>query len=71
MSNAEGSRQTFGDWRAAVDRRLFEVYGITIDDAGIEHQQLSNHWEENEPPNDFVEWFGLKYDLDPKAVFGL
>jgi hypothetical protein len=61
----------FADWRGAVDRRLEEVYLITIDDAGIDEERLSSHWQMKQPPYEFVEWFGNKYDLDPKSAFGL
>lgn len=75
MSKVSGVHQStelpFDAWRAAVDRQLFKIYGITIADADIEHERLSSHWEMHQSPNDFVDWFGLKYDLDPKSAFGL
>jgi hypothetical protein len=61
----------FTKWRAAVDRRLEEIYLITIDDAGIDDDLLMSHWEDKEPPFEFVLWFGNKYDLDPKSAIGL
>jgi hypothetical protein len=61
----------FAEWRSAVDRRLEEVYLTTIDDAGIDEERLSSHWQMKQPPYEFVEWFGNKYDLDPKSAFGL
>jgi hypothetical protein len=62
---------SFDKWRAAVDRRLEEVYLITIIDAGLDDEFLRSHWEDKEPPFDFVQWYGNKYDLDPKSAFGL
>ncbi|NEU98811.1 hypothetical protein [Bradyrhizobium uaiense] len=61
---------TFTEWRAAVDRRLEDVYAISIDDAGIDDALLRSHWEEKEAPFEFVSWFGNKYDLDPSQMFG-
>ena len=61
----------FAEWRSAVDQRLEDVYVITIDDAGIDDDQLSSHWEMKQSPYEFVEWFAHKYDLDPKHALGL
>jgi hypothetical protein len=65
------SQMTFANWRHAVDHRLKAVYLITLDDAGISDEYLKPHWESKEAPNNFVEWFALKYDLDPKSAFWL
>jgi hypothetical protein len=59
------------DWRGAVDKRLREIYCITIGDAGFDEKYLTDHWQSNEDPSVFVEWFGNKYDLDPKSAAGL
>jgi hypothetical protein len=62
---------SFAKWRQAVSARLKDVYLITIADAGIDEQDLKSHWETKEPPYNYVEWFALKYDLDPKSAVGL
>lgn len=62
---------SLAEWRSAVNRRLEDVYLITIDDAGIEDDRLSSHWEMKQSPYEFVEWFANKYDLDPKSAIGL
>jgi hypothetical protein len=62
---------SFTKWRNAVNRRLKEVYVITIDDAGIDREMLISHWEMKQSPYEFAEWFGIKYDLDPKSALGL
>jgi hypothetical protein len=61
---------TFASWREAVNKRLHNVYMITIEDAGIEEADLTSHWKTKESPYDYVEWFALKYDLDPITSFG-
>jgi hypothetical protein len=63
--------QSYNEWRVAVDQRLYEIYCITIEDAGFDEEYLINHWQSNEASFDFVEWFGNKYDLDPKSAVGL
>jgi hypothetical protein len=61
----------FAKWRNGVNRRLKEIYLITINDAGIDDEFLTSHWEMKQSPYEFVEWFGNKYDLDPKSAVGL
>jgi len=56
----------FADWRHAIDLRLDEVYAITIEDAGLDDECLKSHWNDEEPPFEFVRWFGDKYDLEPR-----
>ena len=55
----------YRDWRDAVDRHLHQIYRITIEDTGVDEEYLIGHWQSNEAPFEFVEWFGNKYDLDP------
>jgi hypothetical protein len=55
----------YSEWRDAVDKRLHQIYCITIEDAGIVEEYLIGHWQSNEAPFEFVQWFGNKYDLDP------
>jgi hypothetical protein len=62
---------SFAKWRSAVNRRLKEIYAITIDDAGMSDEFLTSHWKTKQSPYEFVEWFGIKYDLDPKSAVGL
>ncbi|OYU89068.1 MAG: hypothetical protein CFE29_16185 [Bradyrhizobiaceae bacterium PARB1] len=68
MRNAknETSRQiaSFSFWRKAVDQRLHRSYCITLADAGVDDEMLKSHWEMKQPANEFVDWFGEKYDLD-------
>lgn len=63
--NTSGSTP-FKAWRNTVDRYLQDTYCITIADAGIDDERLARHWKANDPPREFVEWFGTKYDLDSK-----
>jgi hypothetical protein len=59
---------SFTERRSAVDRRIKEIYAITIDDAGIADDHLKSHWQTEQSPNEFVEWFGMKFDLEPLST---
>jgi hypothetical protein len=62
---------SYARWKMTVNRRLVAIYGITIVDSGVDDDYLMIHWEMKQSPYDFVAWFGIKYDLDPKSAFGL
>jgi hypothetical protein len=62
---------SFARWRQVVNQRLKDIYVIEIDDAGIDNEMLTSHWQMKQSPYEFVEWYGTKYDLDPKSAFGL
>jgi hypothetical protein len=61
--------KSYWGWRDAVDARFHQIYCITIVDAGIDEKYLIDRWQSNETPFEFVEWFGIKYDLDPVTSF--
>jgi hypothetical protein len=63
MSTTSNSYQ---EWRNLVDRRLHQIYCITIEDVGFDEDYLVRHWQSKEAPPDLVEWYGNKYDLDPR-----
>ena len=65
------TEMSFAKWCVAVDRRLKDIYVITIGDAGIDNEMLKSHWEMKQSPYEFVEWYGIKYDLDPISAFGI
>ena len=50
--------ESYLNWRAAVDRRLHEIYLITIEDAGFDEKYLVGHYRTNQTPTHFVQWFG-------------
>lgn len=58
---------SFTDWRKAVDKRMLDIYVITIDDSGIDDEYLMSHWRMKQSPYEFVEWFGIKYDLTTRS----
>jgi hypothetical protein len=63
------TNNSYREWRDAVDRRLSQVYCITIEDADFDEDYLINHWQSTEAPTEFVEWHGNKYDLGPRPSF--
>jgi hypothetical protein len=56
---------SFQLWCARVDAFLKYNYVVNIADVGWTHEELRKFWERDEEAEEFVEWFGLKYDLDP------
>lgn len=65
------SEMSYAEWRNTVDQKLKDVYLISLDDAGVDDEYLTPHWKSKQAPYDFVEWYTLKYDLEPKSAFGL
>ncbi len=53
------------DWLNRADQTLLRGYGIDFDDAGLSAEELRAYCTEWSNPNEFVEWFASKYDLDP------
>ena len=74
MESEQDSRkwkeQSYPRWKLAVNRRLRKIYGITIVASGVDDEYLNVHWEMKQSPYDFVDWFGMKYDLDPVSDYG-
>ena len=62
---ASARENSYNYWRGVVDKRLQEIYCITIEDAGFDEDYLTHHWRSNEPAFEFVKWFGDKYGLEP------
>lgn len=57
----------FHIWRRSINRLLRVNYAITADDAGLDTQQMQCYWKTGQTPNEFVHWFGEKYDLASTA----
>lgn len=55
----------------AADAVLSTIYGIDMNDAGLDDERLRTHWSSGETPNEFVHWFGQKYDLITKREIGI
>jgi hypothetical protein len=65
------AKQSFERWRKASDAFMSKIYGIDTDDAGLDDEWLKSHWSSGDTPQDFVEWFGRKYDLTSKRDAGI
>lgn len=40
-----------------------DEFCIDLSDAGAEREQIIHYWKSGRTPDDFVDWFGEKYDL--------
>jgi hypothetical protein len=63
METANSHFPRFMPWREEIDRLLLREYFIDLGMAGITDEYLLDHFEMNQTPADFVEWFATKYDL--------
>jgi hypothetical protein len=65
----------FIEYWEAVDAAMLKFFGIDTSDAGIDEALIASAQEENQTPEDFVRWYGGKYDLtyldDWKAPYGV
>jgi len=50
-------------WVAEVDRIMLEEFCIDLSDAGADRADVLRYWKADQRPDEFVDWFGEKYDL--------
>lgn len=50
-------------WVKKVDRLMLAEFCIDLSDAGADRDQIIRYWKWDRSPDDFVDWFGEKYDL--------
>lgn len=62
---------SFRAWRNIVNKRLKDIYLIDLSLAGIDDGYLVPHWQDKQAPFEFVEWYALKRDLEPKSAVWL
>lgn len=62
---------SYRNWRTLVDEHLYQIYCITIEDAGLDDEHLAKHWRSNESASEFVGRFGNKHDLTSRAGVGI
>jgi hypothetical protein len=53
----------FPKWKKAVDRASLQLWGITPEDGGWSEADLRHHFRPDLMPEEFVRWYGEKYDL--------
>ena len=63
MEPTNSPSNSFMPWREEANRLLLSKYFIDFGMAGIENEYLLVHYQMNQTPADFVEWFAVKYDL--------
>jgi hypothetical protein len=66
-----GATTDFAEWKSDTDAVMLAIYGIDTDDAGVDDDRLKSHWSMGQPPDEFVQWFGEKYDLISKRDMGI
>jgi hypothetical protein len=59
---------TLVDYEAEVSRTMTKLYGITWHDASGERELLTKAIEAGRTPEEFVQWFGNRYDLEPRQT---
>jgi len=53
----------FGEYLDVVEAALKTKYGIDLSDTNIDFNEIADIQEEALSPEDFVNWFGTKYNL--------
>lgn len=73
MVRKQSAYLPYADWKLAVDHALEREYAITIEDAGLNKQDLVLHWREQDSPVEYVDWLARKYDLTPisRGFYGI
>lgn len=59
----------FEQWLARVGALLEQNYCVTLNDVGWAPDELKKFWEQGDEAGEFVEWFALKYDLEPYSQY--
>ena len=65
MNNPEEDL-VFRNWQARVDALLQSQYAVTLEDAGLSRIDLDAARQSTATPEQFVGWFGKKYELISK-----
>lgn len=58
-------------WSYRVNAIMKRDYAITLEDAGLSHDDLRNHFRNEPEAAVFVEWFASKHDLDHVSSLGV
>lgn len=60
----------FSVWRENAEALFLQRYAIDLDDLGLTEGELEASHRRDPEPNEFVERFALKFDLDPLPYAG-
>lgn len=55
---------TLDEYRKQVSDTMMKLYGITWDEATGDDEPLTGGMKADQTPEEFVRWWGEKYDLD-------
>lgn len=67
MSDVNVTQSRLDAFRRGIDALMLEMYAIDWQDAVGDIEPLERAIEMGETPEEFVRWFGEKYDLCLKA----
>jgi len=56
------NEKDYQEWKEVVVAKMIRCYGLQEND--VDSEQLSECYKDGHTPNEFVGWFGRKYDLD-------
>ncbi len=62
---------TLDEFRYDVSKQMLTVYGIDWDDTCGDEAPLISAIEDGWSAEEFIDWFGRKYDLDPLSAVGI
>jgi hypothetical protein len=51
-------------WKRQVDALMKRDYAIDTDDAGLGEEDIARFFADGDTPEEFVNWFAEKYDLN-------
>jgi hypothetical protein len=58
------SKAMLDEYEARVSAIMAKRYGLTWDDASGDHEPLERALDDEQAPDEFVEWFAEKYGLE-------
>ncbi len=56
---------TLKQWSSTTDKIAVAKYGITPEDGGYDKDALRQQWAWGTTPEEFVDYWGEKFDLEP------
>lgn len=69
MMDSKGNDLTFDAWHRKANFLLKRDYGIDFVDAGLTELELRKYFGFGDSPEEFIEWYATKYNLDFKYEF--
>lgn len=61
-------KANFTAWLKRVEFLLITRFGINVNDVGWSENEKLRFFNFGETPEDFIDWYRIKYDLDKKPT---